>query len=120
MQGEFRFSFGPWNIHEGADPFGPEVRHTIAFNDKLELYKKLGFDGKSVINPRQIAPLHKCLQPSKKDLDKAYAIMDAIAEAQARGSGVASLNGKMIDRPVVVRAQRLIALAEADDPVEEE
>ena len=45
MQGEFRFSFGPWNIHEGADPFGPEVRHTIAFNDKLELYKKLGFDG---------------------------------------------------------------------------
>ena len=44
MQGEFRFSFGPWNIHEGADPFGPEVRHTIAFNDKLELYKKLGFD----------------------------------------------------------------------------
>ena len=37
MQGEFRFSFGPWNIHEGADPFGPEVRHTIAFNDKLEL-----------------------------------------------------------------------------------
>lgn len=90
------------------------------FLAEATLIKKLGFDGKSVINPRQIAPLHKCLQPSKKDLDKAYAIMDAIAEAQARGSGVASLNGKMIDRPVVVRAQRLIALAEADAPVEEE
>ncbi len=45
MQGKFRFSFGPWNIHEGADPFGPEVRKTIPFNQKLEYYKKLGFDG---------------------------------------------------------------------------
>lgn len=45
MQGEFRFSFGPWNIHEGADPFGPEVRQTIPFRKKLEIYKKIGFDG---------------------------------------------------------------------------
>jgi xylose isomerase len=39
------FSFGPWNIHEGADPFGPTVRESIAFNKKLKQYKKLGFDG---------------------------------------------------------------------------
>ncbi len=45
MAGEYRFSFGPWNIHEGADPFGPTVRDTIAFAKKLKLYKKLGFDG---------------------------------------------------------------------------
>lgn len=45
MAGTFRFSFGPWNIHEGADPFGPAVRKRIAFNRKLALYKKLGFDG---------------------------------------------------------------------------
>ena len=45
MQGTFRFSFGPWNIHEGADPFGPPVRPTIPFADKLATYKKLGFDG---------------------------------------------------------------------------
>lgn len=45
MAGKFRFSFGPWNISEGADPFGPTVRKTIAFNKKLALYKKLGFDG---------------------------------------------------------------------------
>ena len=45
MAGVFRFSFGPWNIHEGADPFGPEVRRTISFEKKLGLYKKLGFDG---------------------------------------------------------------------------
>ena len=45
MAGVFRFSFGPWNIHEGADPFGPEVRKSIDFNTKLATYKKMGFDG---------------------------------------------------------------------------
>jgi len=45
MPGEYRFSFGPWNIHEGADPFGPTVRDSVEFGKKLKLYKKLGFDG---------------------------------------------------------------------------
>jgi xylose isomerase len=40
----YRFSFGPWNIHEGADPFGPPVRPTRSFSEKLPLYKELGFD----------------------------------------------------------------------------
>jgi len=43
MTGVFRFSFGPWNIHEGADPFGPPVRPPLAFEKKLALYRKLGF-----------------------------------------------------------------------------
>lgn len=43
--GEYRFSFGPWNIHEGADPFGPAVRGPISFARKLPLYKELGFEG---------------------------------------------------------------------------
>jgi xylose isomerase len=45
MAGTFRFSFGPWNIHEGADPFGPTVRGPVAFAKKIKLYKGLGFDG---------------------------------------------------------------------------
>lgn len=45
MSGTFRFSFGPWNIHEGADPFGPPVRPTVSFAEKLKVYKQLGFDG---------------------------------------------------------------------------
>ena len=40
----YRFSFGPWNIHEGADPFGPPVRPTIAFDRKLAVLKELGYD----------------------------------------------------------------------------
>jgi xylose isomerase len=45
MSGKYRFSFGPWNIHEGGDPFGPTVRDSIEFGKKLKMYKKLGFDG---------------------------------------------------------------------------
>lgn len=40
----YRFSFGPWNIHEGADPFGPAIRPTRSFDDKLAQYRALGFD----------------------------------------------------------------------------
>jgi xylose isomerase len=45
MPGNFKFTFGPWNIHEGADPFGPPVRKAIPFETKLGMYKDLGFDG---------------------------------------------------------------------------
>jgi len=45
MTFDYKFSFGPWNIHEGADPFGPTVRPTVDFAEKLATYKKLGFDG---------------------------------------------------------------------------
>ena len=44
MTAAYRFSFGPWNIHEGADPFGPTVRPSIEFAKKLKMYKQLGFD----------------------------------------------------------------------------
>jgi xylose isomerase len=45
MAGTYRFSFGPWNISSGADPFGPPVRDSFTFSEKLETYKKLGFEG---------------------------------------------------------------------------
>ncbi|QNK59537.1 TIM barrel protein [Paenibacillus sp. PAMC21692] len=41
----YRFSFGPWNIHEGADPFGPAVRQSYDFQQKLAVYRELGFEG---------------------------------------------------------------------------
>jgi xylose isomerase len=44
-QTEYRFSFGPWNISEGADPFGPDVRAPGSFEAKLDLYRPLGFEG---------------------------------------------------------------------------
>ena len=42
---KYRFSFGPWNVHTGADPFGPSVRAEFSFNQKMRMYKELGFEG---------------------------------------------------------------------------
>ncbi len=44
MPADYTFSFGPWNIHEGADPFGPAIRPTLEFADKVKQFKGLGFD----------------------------------------------------------------------------
>jgi citrate lyase subunit beta/citryl-CoA lyase len=84
------------------------------------LVRDLGFDGKSVINPRQIAPVHKVFAPAAKDIEKARRIVAALKEAEARGSGVISLNGKMIDKPVVIRAQRVLELARVSGIISEE
>jgi len=45
MAGTFRFSFGPWNLHTGQDPFGPEVRDEFTWQEKLAMYKQMGFEG---------------------------------------------------------------------------
>lgn len=84
-----------------------------SFRKEVELIKTLGFDGKSIINPRQIEIVNEVFTPSPKEIEKAMKIVAAIKEAQAKGSGVISVNGKMVDRPVVLRAERTIALAEA-------
>jgi xylose isomerase len=44
MMSQFKFSVGPWNVHEGADAFGPVVRRRIALNKKVEKFKEIGFD----------------------------------------------------------------------------
>ena len=80
---------------------------------ETEHIKQLGFDGKSVINPRQINPVHRVFTPTEKEIEKALRIRAAIREAEKRGSGVVSLDGKMVDRPVALRAERCLALAHA-------
>jgi len=45
QQTTYRFSFGPWNIHEGADPFGPKVRDSLTFAEKLKFFRPLGYEG---------------------------------------------------------------------------
>jgi citrate lyase subunit beta/citryl-CoA lyase len=97
---------------DALDTVYSDVNNEEGFIAEATLIKKLGFDGKSVINPRQIEPLHKVFMPSEKDLNKAKAVMGAYEEAMAKGAGVVALNGKMIDKPVVIRAQRLLELNE--------
>lgn len=91
-----------------------------SFRKEVELVKTLGFDGKSIINPRQIEIVNEVFTPTEKEIEKAMKIKAAIKEAQAKGSGVISVNGKMVDKPVVIRAERTIALAVAAGVLKEE
>ena len=83
------------------------------FRREVQLIKDLGFDGKSVINPRQIASVVEIFTPTQKEIDQAERVIEALKEAESKGLGVISLNGKMIDKPVVMRAERILELAEA-------
>lgn len=87
---------------------------------EVEIIKQLGFDGKSVINPRQIPIIHRIYQPTEKEIQQAKEVIWGIREAEARGSGVIAVNGKMVDKPIVERAQRTIALAQAAGLITEE
>ncbi|MBQ7279939.1 MAG: citrate (pro-3S)-lyase subunit beta [Bacteroidales bacterium] len=90
------------------------------FRKEVELIKQLGFDGKSIINPRQIEVVNEVFTPKQKEIDKSLAIVAAIKDAEKRGSGVIAVNGKMVDRPVVLRAQRTIDLAIASGVLKKE
>ena len=82
MAGTYRFSFGPWNIHEGADPFGPTVRPSLAFSQKLKMYKQLGFDGVQFHDDDAV--------PDLEDLSAAEIVKKAAAvqeNARRRGPG---------------------------------
>ena len=74
--------------------------------------KALGFTGKSSISPRHVEVINAVFSPTQKDVDYAYEVMEAIATAKAQGKGAIALHGKMIDAPIVARAERTIAMAE--------
>ncbi|HGK8361190.1 citrate lyase beta chain / citryl-CoA lyase subunit [Streptococcus pyogenes] len=97
-----------------------DVNNTEGFQNEVRMIKQLGFDGKSVINPRQIPLVNEIYTPTKKEIDHAKQVIWAIREAESKGSGVISLNGKMVDKPIVERAERVIALATAADVLSEE
>ncbi|HSD63129.1 MAG TPA: aldolase/citrate lyase family protein [Ignavibacteriaceae bacterium] len=73
--------------------------------------KSLGFEGKGCIHPRQIQIVHQAFAPTIEEIEKARKIVIAFEEAEKKGLGVVSLGSKMIDPPVVKRAQRIIELA---------
>ncbi len=90
-----------------------DVNDEEGFANEVRQIKQLGFDGKSVINPRQIDVVHDLYTPTKNEIDKSIRIIEASQEALKKGSGVVSLDGKMIDKPIIERAERVLTLAMA-------
>ena len=75
--------------------------------------KQMGFDGKSIINPKQIAIVHEIFTPTQKEIFNAEKIVRAVREQAAQGVGVFTVDGKMIDIAFLPGAERTIALAKA-------
>jgi citrate lyase subunit beta/citryl-CoA lyase len=80
--------------------------------------KSLGFDGKGCIHPRQVKVVHEAFAPSEKEIEKAKKIVLAFEYAKSKGLGVVSIGSKMIDAPVVKRAEKTIDLALQNDLID--
>jgi xylose isomerase len=125
MAGTYRFSFGPWNIHQGADPFGPVVRDEMEFGAKLKFYKKLGFDGMQFhdddavpkmndLSAKQVAGEAKAL---KKTLDSEGLVAEFIAprlwEDPRTIDGGYTNNDSKCREYAIDRSKRAIDIADA-------
>ena len=100
----------------GIDAFDvvySDVNDEEGFLKEVELIRKLGFNGKSLINPRQIELLHNAYAPTEEDVDYAQRVVAAADKAERDGLGVIALNGKMIDAPIVNHAKRVLQKAQA-------
>lgn len=80
---------------------------------ETKLIHDMGFDGKSIINPRQIPVVHEVYTPSQEDIIFAQKVVKEIDEKRAQGIGVFTVDGKMIDVAFYDGAKRTIALAKA-------
>lgn len=105
---------------QAIDTVYTDVENEEGLLRETKLIKQLGFDGKSVVNPKQIDTIHAVFAPTSEEIAYAKDVIDAIETAKQQGSGVASLRGKMIDKPIVIRAKHLLRLAKATGAIKEE
>jgi citrate lyase subunit beta/citryl-CoA lyase len=77
--------------------------------------KSLGMTGKAAINPRQIEIINGVYSPTKEEIDEAMKIINAAEIAAREGKGVISLDGKMIDAPIISRAEKVVEIAKQAD-----
>lgn len=88
-----------------------DVGDREALKENVIQSKALGFEGMGCIHPRQINVIHENFAPDEQEINQAMKIIHAFDEAAKKGLGVVSLGTKMIDAPIVKRAQRTINLA---------
>jgi len=98
---------------QAIDSVFSDVADMEALKETVIRSKAIGFDGMGCIHPRQIRVIHENYAPDPAEIEKAKKIVNAFIEATDKGLGVVSLGTKMIDAPVVKRAQKLIGLAVA-------
>ena len=79
--------------------------------EAINRVKALGFTGKASISPRHVEVINRVFSPTMAEIDYAYEVVEAIRIAKEQGKGAIALRGKMIDAPIVARAERTISMA---------
>ncbi len=90
-----------------------DVDNEEAFKKEAKFIVDLGFDGKSLISPKQIGPVHQAFTPTEAEVEHAINIVEAIKENEAAGVGVLVVDGQMVDIAHVEGAQKTLRLAKA-------
>lgn len=75
--------------------------------------KMIGFSGKANITPRHVKTVNQVFSPTAEEIEYAHEVLFAIEKAKEQGKGAVSLYGKMIDKPIVLRAEQVLAMEEA-------
>lgn len=95
------------------DTMYPHIDDIEGFEAEVRQNRKMGFDGKSIVNPRQIKYVHDTFAPTVKEIAYAEKLIYSFDEQTEAGVGVYTVDGKMVDIPFFEDAQRIIALAKA-------
>jgi citrate lyase subunit beta/citryl-CoA lyase len=96
---------------QAIDSVFSDVGDMEALRENVKVSKGLGFEGMGCIHPRQIKVIHESFAPESDEIEKAKKVVNAFIDATEKGLGVVSLGTKMIDPPVVKRAETTINLA---------
>ncbi|MGH2468791.1 MAG: HpcH/HpaI aldolase/citrate lyase family protein, partial [Chloroflexota bacterium] len=94
------------------DAVWPNLRDVAGLQREAGMARRLGFTGKAVIHPAQIAPVNRTFSPTDEELRFAREVIAAVKLAEAQGHGTAALQGQLVDAPVVERARRVLLRAE--------
>lgn len=90
-----------------------DINDSEGLQTDLQMTRTLGFDGKTCVHPRQIDTVNACFTPSQKEIRNAQRILEALKEADKNHTGVCTLDGGMVDKPMELRARCTLAKAEA-------
>ena len=95
------------------DTMFPNIDDMEGFKEEVIQNRKMGFDGKSIVNPKQIKFVHDTFAPTPKEIAYAEKLVRSFNVQADSGVGVYTVDGKMVDIPFFEDARRVIALAKA-------
>lgn len=98
---------------QAIDTVYADINDEEGLVEETKLIKKLGFDGKYLIHPRQVDPVNKVFTPSQREIEYAIKVFEIIEEGRRQNKGAIALEGSMIDEPMVIRARNVMDRAKA-------